>query len=184
MPPLDLSAASCKQKAEILRYAVEHRKFEIERFWQRSIFFWGFIAAAFVAYAALYTHSATGNALLLFACFGLISSIAWALQNRGSKYWQEAWEQKVAQVEKDVLGVSLFANVEDVLSKGVWGARKYSVSKLAIALADFTVVVWIPLVINALSSAWTGFFSIASFLVALTIAAIWILLVRGRSSRS
>ena len=36
-----------------LEMAADVRKFEIGLFWQRSLVFWGFIAAAFVAYAAL-----------------------------------------------------------------------------------------------------------------------------------
>jgi hypothetical protein len=142
--PLDTSNATIEQKAEILRYAAETRKFEIERFWQRSLFFWGFIGAAFVAYAALYDK---GEKLLplLIACFGFVCSVAWTLQNRGSKCWQEAWEQKVAAVERAVLGVPLFSNPEPVQKKGFWGAARFSVSKLAIALSDFTVLIWIVL---------------------------------------
>jgi hypothetical protein len=37
------------QKQEILRQASDIRKFEIGLFW--SLFFWGFISAAFDAYA-------------------------------------------------------------------------------------------------------------------------------------
>jgi hypothetical protein len=86
------------QKKRILALAAEVRKFEIERFWARSIFFWGFIAAAFVAYAQLYNKDAKDSALIV-ACFGFVCSIAWTLANRGGKYWQEAWEQKVRSAE-------------------------------------------------------------------------------------
>jgi hypothetical protein len=55
--PLNVSRATPDQKKLILQYAAESRRFEIERFWQRSIFFWGFVAASFVAYAALYKSS-------------------------------------------------------------------------------------------------------------------------------
>src|ERR1039457_4874632 len=64
---------------------------------------------AFVAYAQLFGR---GDLPFFVACFGLVCSVAWALQNRGSKYWQEAWEAKVESVEKTVLGVELFANRE------------------------------------------------------------------------
>jgi len=143
---LDVSNADEKQKMKILEIAADVRKFEIEKFWQRSIFFWGFIGAAFVAYAQLYGRS---DLPLFVACFGLVCSVAWTLQNRGSKYWQEAWEAKVESVEKSVLGVELFANREPRQPKGFWGAWTFSVSKLTIALSDFTVLVWIVLAMKA-----------------------------------
>ena len=54
---LDVSRSNPDQKKLILEYAAEARRFEIERFWQRSLFFWGFIGAAFIAYGC----SATKN---------------------------------------------------------------------------------------------------------------------------
>src|ERR1035441_7663249 len=95
---LDVSKTSIEQKTKILEYAADVRKFEVERFWQRSIFFWGFIAAAFVAYAQ---SAGKGDLAFLIACFGLVCSIAWTLQNRGSKYWYEAWEKKVESVRSE-----------------------------------------------------------------------------------
>jgi len=143
---LDVSAASIEKKAEILKYAAETRRFEIERFWQRSLFFWGFIGAAFIAYAAL-AKDKPADPLLPFivACFGVVSSVAWTLQNRGSKYWQEAWEDKIKAVEFDVLGAEVFSNIEPVRNRHIWGAARYSVSKLAVALSDFTLLVWLVL---------------------------------------
>src|SRR5687768_10339196 len=38
--------------ADRLRYSVDARAQELELFWKRSLFFWGFIASAFVGYAA------------------------------------------------------------------------------------------------------------------------------------
>lgn len=144
---LDVSNSSVEQKKEILKYGSEVRKFEIERFWQRSLFFWGFIGAAFVAYSQVAERP--GNLSFFISCFGIVCSVAWTLQNRGSKYWQEAWEAKVESVERAVLGTDLFANREPIQRKGPWGAQTFSVSKLAIALSDFTVVVWIALAIKA-----------------------------------
>jgi hypothetical protein len=112
---LDVSKTSIAQKKKILEYAAQVRNFEIERFWQRSIFFWGFIGAAFVAYAGLFDKDGLS---FFVACFGLVCSVAWTLQNRGSKYWQEAWETKVESVENDVFGVDLFANREPLQHKG------------------------------------------------------------------
>jgi len=151
MAALDVSQANAAQKAEILKLAAEVRKFEIERFWARSLFFWGFIAAAFVAYAQLYGKQ-DNDALSTIACFGLVCSIAWTLANRGGKYWQEAWEGKVEAVEVAVIGAKLFSNHEPLKRKGPWGAQLFSVSKLTIALSDFTVLVWVALTVKAAPS--------------------------------
>jgi hypothetical protein len=148
LPGLDLSATTKEQRSEILKYASEIRKFEIERFWQRSLFFWGIIGAAFVGYAAAYPQKHDLIPLLI-ACFGLFCSVAWSLQNRGSKYWQEAWEQKVRAVEFEVLGANLFSNWEPLQRKGPWGAAMFSVSRLAIAISDFTIFIWIALLVKA-----------------------------------
>lgn len=143
---LRVDNCSDDQKRLMLQYAAEVRKFEIERFWQRALLFWGFIGAALVAYAYILSRpEPTDKSICFFVgCFGLVCSVAWALQNRGSKYWQEAWEQKVNALE-DVLGAPLFSNPEPRLRKGFWGAAPYSVSRLVIALSDFTVLAWIAL---------------------------------------
>jgi len=141
-PPL-----SDEQKKLILSYAAEVRRFEIERFWQRSLFFWGFIGAAMVAYATLGRDSL---AQLLIGCFGLLSSLAWTLANRAGKYWHESWEQKVERYQCEVLGTDLFSRKESLRSKGVLGAARYSASKLTIAMSDLSLALWALLVIRAL----------------------------------
>lgn len=130
--------------SKILELAGDIRKFELSLFWQRSLFFWGFIAVSFITYANL---KAEGKEIrFAIVCIGFIYSLGWALVNRGSKYWQEAWEQKVQSVELQVLGRRLFTHREPVLPNfWLWRARRYSVSKLTIALSDFTVLVWIYL---------------------------------------
>ena len=134
-----------EQLIKALAYAAETRRFEIERFWQRSLFFWGFIAAAFVAYAALSNPQYDPHLRQLMAAFGLVSSFAWTLQNRGSKYWQEAWEQKVERLETKVLGQRLFGRQEPRKPTGLWGAQRYSASRLISGLSDFTVLTWFAL---------------------------------------
>jgi hypothetical protein len=128
--------------------AADVRKFEIGLFWQRSFFFWGFIGAAFVAYSAMHNEEPAWSRIAI-ACFGLICSIAWTLLNRGSKYWQEAWETKVERKEQEVLQDRLFNHPEAVKTDKFFllRARRYSVSKLVIALSDFTCLVWVFLLL-------------------------------------
>jgi hypothetical protein len=65
----------------LLYIAIETRRFEIERFCQRSLFFWGFIAAAFVGHAAL-GKEGLWEATVMMGCFGLVASLAWSLQKK------------------------------------------------------------------------------------------------------
>jgi len=141
-----LRPSSTERERDLKRFevAVQIRNFEIDLFWKRSLFFWGFIAAAFAGYATLRGKNA--DLSLVVACFGMVCSCAWTLLNRGSKYWQEAWETKVERYEEPVVG-ALFAKEEDRQDKGWWlASRKFSVSKLAIALSDYVLLLWFALV--------------------------------------
>jgi len=132
-----MASEELKKKYDV---ALATRNFEIELFWKRSVFFWGFIASAFIGYATVIKSSP--SLALLIACFGLVCSVAWSLVNRGSKYWQENWETIVAEIEDDVTG-SLFKKRGEQKKKGFWlSSRKFSVSKVTIALSDFTVIIW------------------------------------------
>jgi hypothetical protein len=140
------------EEKKILEIAADVRKFEITLFWQRSLFFWGFIGAAFVAYAALLKdNNADKDIPLVIACFGFVCSVAWSFGNRGSKYWQEYWETEVEEFECKVLAYRLFGKEGQVQKKNWWlRARRFSVSKLTIALSDFTIAIWLLLILKML----------------------------------
>ncbi len=146
-PPMVLIGLEAAQKEKILEHAIEIRRFEIERFWQRSAFFWTFIGATFVAYGAIYPKSP--RLLMLISAFGGLASLIWTLQNRGSKYWQEAWEQKVEAIEVEVFKIQLFKRIEPRDDKGFFGASEFSVSKLAVIVSDLTIAMWIGLFTTA-----------------------------------
>ncbi len=143
-----------RPEAKRFEVAVQIRNFEIDLFWKRSVFFWGFIASAFIGYAALRKDSP--DLAVLIACFGMVCSCAWTLLNRGSKYWQESWEAKVEKFEPEVAG-KLFAEEEPIqYHKGCWlRARMFSVSKLAIALSDYVFLLWFSLVVVELLRKYT-----------------------------
>lgn len=123
--------------------AVRSREFEIELFWKRSLFFWGFIGATFIGFVGA---RAAPKLAVVIASFGLVSSAVWTLANRGSKYWYESWETKVEAEEPQVTG-PLFARQELPQQKSVWlGAQRYSVSRLLIALSDYVTVFWLAIV--------------------------------------
>lgn len=169
-------------------YAADTRKMEIGLFWQRSLFFWGFIAAAFVAYAAAKNATNRDDDLLLeIACFGTICSVAWTLANRGSKYWQTVWENRLEAIERDGLKIGLF---EDPFKYkkverhfwGIWSKKRhFSVSRLAIALSDCAVGVWILLVCKATPLQWPLFLKRPILIPIATAAYILMMLVGARS---
>jgi hypothetical protein len=118
--------------------ALQTRQFEIELFWKRSLFFWGFIVTAFAAVGILRDHPTLS---LLVSGFGFVCSFAWTLVNRGSKYWQEQWESKILSVEKQI-SEPLFKSREKPIHTGWWGGHRYSVSRIAIAVSDYVSFVW------------------------------------------
>lgn len=155
LTPLDPKMFKPDKLCAALSYAVEVRKSEIDRFWSRSLVFWGLVGASFVAYAAFLEKKDIDAVRLAVCCFGFLSSLVWTLQNRGSKYWQESWEAKVAILEKEVLGGELFANKEPRQRKGLWGAWRFSVSRLMVAVSDLAVLIWALLIyVSASSSSW------------------------------
>jgi hypothetical protein len=128
--------------------ASDIRKFEIDLFWKRSLFFWGFIAVAFVAMATLKNDQPTLS--LLISEFGIVCSLAWTLSNRGSKYWQEQWEAKIEELEDRVTG-RLFRKVEEPKKNGWWlSGRRYSVSRLATAVSDSVLLLWVSIYVRQL----------------------------------
>jgi len=133
-----------EQQKKRLDLAVQTRNFEIELFWKRSLFFWGFIAAAFAGYASL--HSSNHGLATAIGSFGMVCSFAWALVTRGSKYWQEGWESKVDESELPLIGHFFAIEMKPQTHKGFWlRSRKFSVSKISIALSDYVLLMWICL---------------------------------------
>ncbi len=132
--------------------SLEIRNFEIDLFWKRSLFFWGFIASAFVAFAKL--HQDHSEYTILLANFGMVCSFAWTLANRGSKYWQENWEKKLFNSEKHIME-GFFSKPDNREDKSFpYYNKRFSVSKLAIVLSDFTFGIWLVIVVAETLSSW------------------------------
>lgn len=132
--------------------AHENRKLEIQLFWQRSLFFWGFVAAALIGYVGALKENA--HLTIVFALFGLVCSIVWSQGNRGSKYWQEYWEKKVNFYQHHSTG-NIFYDRKPTIPRlwEMFEGRRISVSKLTMALSDFTVFLWCVLALNSLVDA-------------------------------
>ncbi len=134
--------------------ALETRKFEIGLYWKRANYFWAFIALVFTGFFAVdFIESQQHNEFkLILSSIGLIFSLSWMLVNRGSKYWQENWEQHVSLLENSSLG-PLF---KTILSRENFSPFKlltpypFSVSKLNQILSVFISVIWSYLTLSSL----------------------------------
>jgi hypothetical protein len=140
-----------KSAFEYYKLAIEARNLELRLFWQRSLFFAGFIAAIFIAYYTLHdrpsaaTDSGHDFFELLLLILGTFFSLAWSLGNRGSKYWYESWETKIDKCE-EILQVGFFHDWSQRQPKfWLYRARLYSVSKIATYLSDLVVLAWLVL---------------------------------------
>ena len=95
---------------EALTIAHDIRKFEIELYWRRALYFWGFNIAIFAGIGVLMEPDCCGDGPLSqitaigLSLLGLFISIAWFFMSRGAKAWQENWEQHVLFLEDHVTG--------------------------------------------------------------------------------
>jgi hypothetical protein len=146
-------------KAEkALEHALDIRKFEIGLYWQRATYFWALIAVAFAGYFAILgsEHLKDKEYLAyIVSCIGFLFTWAWFLVNRGSKYWQENWENHVDMLEDAVTG-PLYKTVlrrpdeKDLIEKYITGPAAISASKTNQWVSLFTLCIWLALVTHAL----------------------------------
>jgi hypothetical protein len=146
--------------AKALEHALDIRKFEIELYWKRATYFWTLIASAFAAYfLVLNAQHMPDKRLLAFiiACIGFVFTFAWLQVNRGSKQWQENWENHVDMLEDTVIGPLYKTKLErptggaDWFERSVTGPSNISVSKTNQIVNLFTVMIWTFLGWNVLN---------------------------------
>jgi hypothetical protein len=128
-----------------LHRAYELRTFEIEHYWKRATYFWGFQIAIFAAFGLLWRElagsgsasaSAWNPVAVLLCGLGVITAVANLLSAWGSRFWQKNWEKHIDALEKEV---------EGNLHKTIWlreGKVSFSVSRLNEALAWSLILFW------------------------------------------
>lgn len=88
-----------------LQRAHDLRRFEIENYWRRSTYFWGFQLAALAALAiARQSNALDGIILMAVAIFGMTTALTGVLTAKGSKFWQQNWEAHVDFLEDEIEG--------------------------------------------------------------------------------
>lgn len=140
-----------------LKQAYEIRKFEIELYWKRAAYFWAFIGASFVAYAAFFNTGKSSHnpekefILILISCIGLVFSVAWHCVNKGSKFWQENWENHVELLEDKVFGPlyktltkrpDRATSLREIIIDFFVAPKPFSVSKINQLVSTFVALTW------------------------------------------
>lgn len=125
---------SCARRQALDR-AWSVRNFEIDLYWKRSLYFWGFqvafLASAGVAIGMLNEADRRIEPFLLtfgalLSLLGCISATLWVALERGSKDWQDNWERHIDLLEEEFTGAIYKTYVVPLERNG----RSFSVSKL------------------------------------------------------
>jgi len=140
--------------------ALDIRKFEIELYWKRATYFWTFIAATLAGFVAIQASSSANKVDLsvLLCNLGIVFSFGWLCVNRGSKYWQENWENHVDMLEDHIQGPLYKVILSRGLPKGssewavhlLTGPSPISVSKINQIISLFITLMWVGLLIYSL----------------------------------
>jgi hypothetical protein len=126
--------------------AWETRNYEIDKYWQRSAYYWGFLALIFTGYVTVVTGEFYDTAKRMYLDFylillGIIFSVGWFLVIKASKRWQENWEKHIDYLEDEIAGP---------LYKTLYyeGKNYYSVSEINKILAMVVLLTWGVLLIQ------------------------------------
>lgn len=157
-----------KSKRErALDLALDCRKFEIDLYWKRAGYFWTLIGATLAGFVLVRKESCDDCRYLsvVLGCVGFVFSYAWYCVNRGSKKWQENWENHVDLLEDKVVGPlfkivtsrppekpSLWSlrSVPSRFKDMCTGPSNFSVSKINQIVSLFVVALWVLLIIEVL----------------------------------
>jgi hypothetical protein len=138
---------------DLYKLIVETRNFEIEYFWKRALFFWGTLTIILVGYFKIGKEQEYYLSFISFG--GFIYTLIFSLSIRGSKFWQENWEQKVVLFQNelkkiypelksyfDIFGIPLHSIIKEKEhgSFSLFRSYRFSVSKLVLILSDITLL--------------------------------------------
>lgn len=135
-------------KERAFEVALDTRRFEIELYWKRAHYFFGIMCGLGGASAILIfirSEESIGNGLFLLSlfvigCIGTVTSFAWYFTNKGSKYWQENWEQYVDALGEDIIGPLFKHPIAE--KHGQKALLRYSVSRINEKLSLYAICIW------------------------------------------
>ena len=160
-------------KEKALEHALDIRKFEIELYWKRATYFWALIAVAFAGFfAVLASDKIVHKEVYVFTigCIGFVFTWAWFLVNKGSKYWQENWENHVNLLEDSIIGPLYKTTLERAeegkfYEKYITGPAKLSVSKINQWVSFFTMTIWLFITLTVFDFKLEGYTCILQVLI-------------------
>jgi hypothetical protein len=169
-----------------LARAHELRKFEIENYWKRSSYFWGF---QLVAFGALALTAKDGRfeppIVLIVSVLGALAALTGVLSAKGSKFWQANWEAHVDFLEPWIEGnLHTTALMDEKVS--------FSVSRVNERFLEVLFVGWLSAFVAgaaalafpqllALDHGTASLIQIGAALIALMAGAAWLII--GQKSR-
>lgn len=140
-------------RRKALEIALDTRKFEIDLYWKRATYFWAFIAASFAGYFALLSSDQIDHfrgLTIVISIIGFFFSLGWYFANRGSKFWQENWEEHVSNlIEEDQVSIFNIVTTPTEKFRKLTGNYPFSVSKINQVLSLIVTIVWIVLLFGS-----------------------------------
>lgn len=135
-------------KERAFEVALDTRRFEIELYWKRAHYFFGIMCGLGGASAILTFIRSEENidnglfllSLFVIGCIGIVTSFAWYFTNKGSKYWQENWEQYVDALGEDIIGALFKHSITE--KYGHKALLRYSVSRINEKLSLYAIWIW------------------------------------------
>jgi hypothetical protein len=186
---LEFTPDNASKREKALNRAYQLRTFEIEHYWKRANYFWGFQIVIFAAFGligkeivnapvrAASTEHLWNVVLVALSVLGALTAVANFLSARGSKFWQQNWERHIDMLEDDI---------EGRLHKTIWlTMTPFSVSRVNQTLSFFFILFWI---VVTLCVACAPDFGISSLMITFAVIALGIVLLaytgagRNRSS--
>lgn len=143
-----------------LEHALDIRKFEIQLYWTRATYFWAIIGASLGAYGVVQVvpEPQRTDLSVFLSSLGIVFSFAWFCANRGSKKWQENWENHVDLLENEIIGPLYKTVISRPPATGIaektkhflTGPAPYSVSKINQIISVYICSIWLLLLAYAL----------------------------------
>jgi hypothetical protein len=170
-----------------LQRAYDMLKFELDLYWKRATYFWGFIALSLTGYFVLSDakYDNKYELLLVVNSVGLIFSFGWHLVGRGSRYWQNNWVFRVYTLEA-LLKTPLqsLKRINKHKKRHLIGAYPFSTSKVHQIICLFITFIWVILYVFSIISNWQKVNVEIFTIVGLTMLAIYFLWVKTKGKEN